>query len=186
MDVKMLFVRVVILNGSNIIMLILAITVYFAINQLITLLLNNKNNKLKEYIKIKKNQIYFNLKFNITTINCDNELFNEFINIKKNDIKIICLRDEDIGCNLSYDEYYLIANMIDKKHKYYCSYGELINEFNSNNGLIDDINKLVYEIRNGNNKINVNDAKDQIISNKKLLLKKSFEILTNGLLLWIC
>lgn len=141
----------------------------------------NKNNKLKEYIKIKKNQIYFNLKFNITTINCDNELFNEFINIKKNDIKMICLRDEDIGCNLSYDEYYLIANMIDKKHKYYGSYGELINEFNSNNGLIDDINKLVYEIRNGNNKINVNDAKDQIISNKKLLLKKSFEILTNGL-----
>lgn len=141
----------------------------------------NKNNKLKEYIKIKKNQIYFNLKFNITTINCDNELFNEFINIKKNDIKMICLRDEDIGCNLSYDDYYLIANMIDKKHKYYGSYGELINEFNSNNGLIDDINKLVYEIRNGNNKINVNDAKDQIISNKKLLLKKSFEILTNGL-----
>ena len=47
--------------------------------------------------------------------------------------------------------------------------------------MIDDINKLVYEIRNGNNKINVNDAKDQIISNKKLLLKKSFEILTNGL-----
>ena len=141
----------------------------------------NKNNKLKEYIKIKKNQIYFNLKFNITTINCDNELFNEFINIKKNDIKMICLRDEDIGCNLSYDEYYLIANTIDKKHKYYGSYGELINEFNSNNGLIDDINKLVYEIRNGNNKINVNDAKDQIISNKKLLLKKSFEILTNGL-----
>lgn len=145
----------------------------------------NKNNKLKEYIKIKKNQIYFNLKFNITTINCDNELFNEFINIKKNDIKMICLRDEDISCNLSYDEYYLIANMIDKKHKYYCSYGELINEFNSNNGLIDDINKLVYEIRNGNNKlkdnVNVNDAKDQIISNKKLLLKKSFEILTNGL-----
>ena len=41
MDVKMLFVRVVILNGSNIIMLILAITVYFAINQLITLLLNS-------------------------------------------------------------------------------------------------------------------------------------------------
>ena len=41
MDVKMLFVRVVILNGSNIIMLILAITVYFAINQLITLSLNN-------------------------------------------------------------------------------------------------------------------------------------------------
>lgn len=141
----------------------------------------NKNNKLKEYIKIKKNQIYFNLKFNITTINCDNELFNEFINIKKNDIKMICLRDEDIGCNLSYDDYYLIANIIDKKHKYYGSYGELINEFNSNNGLIDDINKLVYEIRNGNNKINVNDAKDQIISNKKLLLKKSFEILTNGL-----
>ncbi len=145
----------------------------------------NKNNKLKEYIKIKKNQIYFNLKFNITTINCDNELFNEFINIKKNDIKMICLRDEDIGCNLSYDEYYLIANTIDKKHKYYCSYGELINEFNSNNGLIDDINKLVYEIRNGNNKlkdnVNVNDAKDQIISDKKLLLKKSFEILTNGL-----
>ena len=41
MDVKMLFVRVVILNGSNIITLILAITVYFAINQLITLSLNN-------------------------------------------------------------------------------------------------------------------------------------------------
>ena len=145
----------------------------------------NKNNKLKEYIKIKKNQIYFNLKFNITTINCDNELFNEFINIKKNDIKMICLRDEDIGCNLSYNDYYLIANKIDKKYKYYGSYGELINQFNSNNGLIDDINKLVYEIRNGNNKlkdnINVNYAKDQIISNKKLLLKKSFEILTNGL-----
>ena len=41
MDVKRLFVHVVILNGSNIIMLILVITVYFAINQLITLLLNN-------------------------------------------------------------------------------------------------------------------------------------------------
>ena len=98
---------------------------------------------------------------------------------------MICLRDEDIGCNLSYDDYYLIANTIDKKHKYYGSYGELINEFNSNNGLIDEINKLVYEIRNGNNKlkdnVNVNDAKDQIIRNKKLLLTKSFEILTNGL-----
>src|SRR5574344_80671 len=106
----------------------------------------------------------------------DYVIIKQFFN--KNDIKMICLRDEDIGCNLSYDDYYLIANTIDKKHKYYGSYGELINQFNSNNGLIDDINKLVYEIRNGNNKFNVNDAKDQIISNKKLLLKKSFEILT--------
>ena len=146
----------------------------------------NKNNKIKEYIKTKKNQIYSNLKFNITTINCDNELFNEFINIKKNDIKMICFRDEDIGCNLSYDDYYLIANMIDKKHKYYGSYVELMNEFNNaNNRLISDINDMVLNIRNKSNdnvkdELN-NNAKDQIISNKKLLLKQSFEILTNGL-----
>lgn len=147
----------------------------------------NKNNKIKEYIKTKKNQIYSNLKFNITTINCDNELFNEFINIKKNDIKMICFRDEDIGCNLSYDEYYLIANMIDKKHKYYGSYVELMNEFNNaNNRLISDINDMVLNIRNKSNnnvkdELNNNDVKDKIINNKKLLLKQSFEILTNGL-----
>lgn len=146
----------------------------------------NKNNKIKEYIKTKKNQIYSNLKFNITTINCDNELFNEFINIKKNDIKMICFRDEDIRCNLSYDDYYLIANMIDKKHKYYGSYIELMNEFNNANiRLISDINDMVLNIRNKSNdnvkdELN-NNAKDQIISNKKLLLKQSFEILTNGL-----
>lgn len=145
----------------------------------------NKNNKIKEYIKTKKNQIYSNLKFNITTINCDNELFNEFINIKKNDIKMICFRDEDIGCNLSYEEYYLIVNTIDKKHKYYGSYVELMNEFNANNRLISDINDMVLNIRNKSNdnvkdELN-NNAKDQIISNKKLLLKQSFEILNNGL-----
>ena len=28
---------------------------------------------------------------------------------------MICLRDEDIGCNLSYNEYYLIANKILRK-----------------------------------------------------------------------
>lgn len=147
----------------------------------------NKNNKFKEYIKIKKNQIYSNIKFNITTINCDNELFNEFIDIKKNDIKMICLRDEDIGCNLSYDDYYLIANTIDKKHKYYGSYKEIMNEINSkNNKLVNDINKLVCEIRNGivndvnvNNVNTFNNARDTIINNKKLLLKQTFEILLN-------
>ena len=46
--------------------------------------------------------------------------------------------------------------------------------------MIDDINKLVYEIRNGNNKINVNDAKDQIISNKKLLLNNSWIRIINS------
>lgn len=150
-------------------------------------LVMNKNNKIKEYVKVKKNQIYSNIKFNITTINCDNELFNEFINIKKNDIKMICFRNEDIDCNLSYDDYYLIANMVDKKHKYYGSYGELMNEFNNaNNVVINNINKLVYEVRNGiSDKLNdnINDVKNKIISNKKLLLKQSFEILSNGLLI---